>query len=150
MKSTLISILLCLVTAPQITAQQSTEPGMRSEKIIVRILNAKDGKPVKHEMPNIWLGEGKSPSLPLANKGEVTVEIGSIRPREIRVMPNLFVDCRYKGDSSEGRLVRYSVDEIASKGVVAENQCGQAHVVPIPGVLVLYVRSRTRKEKREL
>jgi hypothetical protein len=61
-------------------------------------------------------GDAKSASNLLADKGELAVEVSSAQPREILVTPNLFVDCRFKGDSREGRSMGYSVDEIASKG----------------------------------
>jgi hypothetical protein len=124
--------------------------GAEKIKIIVRLLNGKNGKPIKHEFPNIWLGDAKFPTSPQAEKGDVNLEIGAIQPREIRVMPNYYVDCRFGRDTLDGNLLKYSLDEIASKGVVAENRCGQVHTTPIPGVLVLYVRPMTLKEKLEL
>jgi hypothetical protein len=52
-------------------------------------------------------GDAKSASNLLADKGELAVEVSSAQPREIRVTPNLFVDCRFKGDSREGRSMGY-------------------------------------------
>jgi hypothetical protein len=149
MKFTLVGMLFLLVGL-QSSGQQSTETEMRPDEIIVRLLDWRNGKRVEHEVVSILLRDAKSPSNLLADKGEVAVEVGSAQPRDIRVMPNFFVDCRFKGDSREGRSMTYSVDEIASKGIVTANSCGQIRAAPTPGVLVLYVRSRSGEEEWKL
>jgi hypothetical protein len=73
----------------------------------------------------------------------MTIDISDVRPFEIRVSPSDHFDCRFKRDFSNGNLVRYSLAEIISRGVVGENLCGKARISPEPGVLVIYVRPRT-------
>jgi hypothetical protein len=143
-----VVLLSLLVVCP---AQQT---GVSSGKIILRMLNGKTGKPIwRHDVTNIWLGDAKQFSLQRTDaKGEIVIvmDIGNIHPFEIGVMPSTYADCRFKGDQTSGRLVRYSLDDIISKGVVGENLCGKTRVSPTPGVLVVYVRRRTFIEGMKL
>jgi hypothetical protein len=66
---------------------------MRPDEIIVRLVDGRNGKRVEYEVASIWLGDAKSASNLLADKGEVAVEVDSAQPRDIRVTPNFFVDC---------------------------------------------------------
>jgi len=120
-------------------------------KIVVRVINGKNGKPINHDSPNIWLGNTQHPmNPPTDSNGEIIVDIQGAEPREIRVSPNWYADCRFLGDHLDGVKMRYALDEINAKGVVAENLCGKNLANPVPGVLILYVRPRTLKEKWEL
>jgi hypothetical protein len=111
--------------------------------ITVRLINGKNGKPIKDDTPNIrFAGEngiyGDNPAT--NSSGEVVVKVHS---PDIEVMPNLYADCRYKHDSTAGIEVKYSVEEILKTGIVTENVCGKRRLKPIPGVLILYARPRT-------
>ena len=75
----------------------------------------------------------------------VTTSDGSARlqvpdsAETIVISGQLIVDCRpnhknYTEDKT------YRVQEILSKGMVAENACGKAKNQPTPGVLIFYVR----------
>ena len=93
---------------------------------------------------NVWLGDAKEFSLQRTDgKGEIVIDVRNVQPFEIRVLPSTYADCRFKGDQMSGRLVRYSLAEIISTGVVGENLCGKTRVSPTPGVLVVYVRPRS-------
>jgi hypothetical protein len=141
-----IVLLSLLVLCP---AQQTS---VGSGKIILRMLNGKTGKPIRRpDIANIWLGDAKELSLQRTDaKGEIAIDIGDVHPFEIRFLPDTYADCRYKGDQIRGRLVRYSLTDIISKGVVGENLCGNTRVSPTPGVLVVYVRPRTFIEGMKL
>jgi len=125
---------------------------MSSGKIILRMLNGKSGKPIwRHDLTNVWLGDEKSYSLHRTDsKGEIVIDFSNVEPFEIRILPSTYADCRFRGDQTSARLVRYSLDEIVSKGVVGENLCGKARASPTPGVLVVYVRPRTFIEGMKL
>jgi hypothetical protein len=113
-------------------------------KVVVRLLNGKTDKPIwLHDATNVGLGDGQLFLRRTGSKGEITVDIGNARPFEIRVSPSNHFDCRFNRDVSSGILVRYSLEEIISRGVVGENLCGKARISPEPGVLVIYVRERT-------
>lgn len=131
-------------------SQQISVPKADVNKIVVRVLNGKNGKPIKHDTPNIWLGSETHINPKTDSNGEIVVDIREVDPKEIRVMPNVYADCRFRDDHMSGMKVKYSLDEIIDKGVVAKNLCGKNVASPIPGVLILYVRPRTFKEKWEL
>jgi hypothetical protein len=122
-----------------------------SAKVIIRLLNGKTGKPIRrHDTANVWLGDGDNQLLQTGPKGEITIDASNVRPSEIRFLPNTYFDCRFQRDGTSGRYVKYSVEQIISKGIVGENSCGETHISPTPGVLVVYVRPRTFIEGMKL
>jgi hypothetical protein len=117
-----------------------------AQKIVVRVLDGVTGLPMWFEFPNIWIGSASGVNPRLNIKGQVEVDVTGAKPREVRLLSNWYADCRYKGDVGTGREIKYSIDDILERGIVAENVCGIVHAKPTPGVLVLYVRHRTLKE----
>jgi len=141
---TLSFIVAVLLAVTQLShAQQPT-------KIVIRFVNGRDGKSIKDKKVNIWLGDQKLFWLDTDSKGQITLDVSSTQPRELAVMPNFLFDCRAERDSIIGKSVKYPLDEILSKGIVGNNLCGTISMSPTPGVLVLFARPRTTKEKREL
>lgn len=135
-----VALLSLVVLSP---AQQS------NRKIVLQLLNGKNGKPIRDENINVWLGNVQS--WPTADsQGEVMLDFSHAQPSEIRVMPNYRFDCRFKADAMGGRSVKYSLNEIITKGIVGENLCGKISALPRPGVLTLFVRPRTFFEKWKL
>jgi hypothetical protein len=144
MKMHRIALLLLIFPAFQCSAQQTTIPSAESNRIIIRLLNGKNGNPIRGEIPNIWLGNpARVTSSQTDSKGEIALDIGKARPREIRFRGNYYVDCRGKTQRELPQNIKYSIDEILATGVVSENDCGKSRVSPTPGVLVLYLRPMT-------
>ena len=139
--------LLAAVSVGPCLAQDQTDDA-KIPTIRICILNGKNGKPIKDEVPNVWFAGDKDPNNPHTDlSGEILVKVQSA---EILVLPNLYVDCRFKGDSTAGRNVKYSVEKIIKIGIVNNNVCGKYLASPTPGVLVLYVRPRTLLEGMRL
>jgi hypothetical protein len=143
MKPLLLLVALLLAAASLSDAQQPT-------KFTVRFINGTNGRSINDKRVNIWLGNATLFWRDTDSKGQIELDVTSAQPREVAVMPDLVFDCRSEKDSASGRLVKYSLDEIISKGIVGNNLCGTVAVSPTPGVLVLFARPRTSKEKREL
>jgi hypothetical protein len=144
MKPHRVALLLLTFPAFQCSAQQVTSPSASSNRIIIRLLNGRNGKPIRGENPNIWLGNpAKVPASQTDSMGEIALDIGDVRPREIRFRGNYFVDCRGKTQREVPQNIKYSLDEILTTGMVSENDCGKSRVTPTPGVLILYLRPRT-------
>jgi hypothetical protein len=143
--------LLSLFAATIVTGfLLQNSPGTNStQTITVRLLNGKNGKPIKDDTPNIWLGGSTRPDNPLTNShGDVLINVDGPQAQEIiRVLSNWYADCRFEGDRDDGMHLNYSLEEVLLKGVVSDNLCGKRRVQPIPGVLVLYVRPRTFWER---
>jgi len=146
--------LLSLVAAAVMTGLypvQNTAAEATTQTIKVLLLNGKTGKPIKNDTPNIWFGDAKFTINPHTNSnGEVVVSVNEAQSQELRILPNLYADCRFKGDSTAGMGVKYSLEEIITTGVVSENLCGKHRIDPIPNRLVLYVRPRTFMERWRL
>jgi hypothetical protein len=146
-----VALLLFLFPAFQCFAQQVTSPSGVSHRIIIRLLNGRNGKPIRDENPNIWLGNAAIVTATQADSmGEIGLDIRGVRPREIRFRGNHYVDCRGKAQREIPQNIKYSLDEILSTGVVSENDCGKNRVSPTPGVLVLYLRPMTLIENWNL
>jgi hypothetical protein len=147
-------VFLLLVTATVTRGfypAQSVGAGDATQIFKVRLLNGKTGKPIKNEAPNIWFGDAKSPINSRTNAdGEVTVAVTDAQLQELRVLPNWYADCRYKGDSVAGMSVKYPLKEIITTGVVSANVCGNNQIDPTPRVLILYVRPKTFMERVRL
>jgi hypothetical protein len=62
---------------------------------------------------------------------------------------NFYVECETYGNE-DGQVARFSLDEIITKGLVAENRCGGNRSNPLSGLLVVYKRKMTRKERHLL
>jgi hypothetical protein len=142
--------LFALVLSYRVLQIRPPEAGRKT--IIVRMLNGVNEKPASNEYPYVWMGAAKRHRLNLRtdSHGEIVLDVTNAQPDEIRMMPNYNVDCRFAGDQNVGKGIRYSVEDIISKGMVGDNVCGTSHVLPTPGVLVLYVRPRTFKERWKL
>jgi hypothetical protein len=131
--------------------QQPTAQYVGSSKVILRLLNGKNGKRLRNEYPSVWLGCASSINPKTDANGEIALDASQVQPRTIRVLGNDYVDCRPRGSNKLAPTnVSYSLDEIIAKGIVTENNCGKYCVDPIPGVLVLFLCPKTLSEKWEL
>jgi hypothetical protein len=144
------TLLVAVIAALCHGEQTNTSSGLVTTKIIVRVLNGKDGKPIKHSTLGVWLSDGVKKNYRTNDDGEVVLTIGNPQAREIEVrLTNFYIDCETYGNE-DGRLTRFSLDEVASKGFVAENRCGPYRTNPMPGALIVYERKMTRKERRAI
>jgi len=147
-------VFLSLIAATVITGfypAQHSGTDDATQIITVRLINGKTGKPMRNDTPNIWLGDAKNPiNLHPNSNGEAVVKVNDAQLQAVRVLPDLYADCRFKGDSIAGLNVKYSLEEIITTGVVSANVCGKNRVDPTPRVFILYVRPRTFMERWRL
>ena len=139
MKKFILAIAVFLLAGVLSAAQDN--------KIVIRLVNGKNGHPIRDNSMNIWLGNHDLSLHDADAKGEVILDVSKIEPREIRIDPNMFFDCRSTGGMAPGEKIPYSLEDILSKGIVGENHCGKATSTPTPGVLILFLRPRTLYEK---
>ncbi len=141
MRRSILACSILLLAAVLCPAQQS--------KIVIRLLNGKNGHPISDTSVNVWLGNEISASLMVPDaEDEIGLDLAGVEPRTIRVAPNMRLDCRStNGHSPPGDQIPYSLDEILSKGIVGENVCGKATASPTPGVLILFFRPMTFYER---
>ena len=127
-------------------------PAQNTPSIVIRFLDGKNGEPMRDKQVTIGLGKPGTITRDADSKGEIVLDIPNVEPRELRVRPDLYFDCRFKHDQMGpgGLELKYSLDEIISKGVVGDNLCGKVRVLPTPGVLTLYLRPRTFIESWKL
>jgi hypothetical protein len=141
MKRSILAFSILLLAAVLCPAQQS--------KIVIRLLNGKNGHPIGDSTVNVWLGNEISASQMIPDaKDEIGLDLAGVEPRTLRVAPNMRLDCRStNGHSPPGDQIPYSLDEILSKGIVGENVCGKATASPTPGGLILFFRPMTFYER---
>jgi len=137
--------LLFLLVWPQCPAQDTAN-------IVIRLLNGKNGKPVRDKQVAIGLGKSGAIYRDADSRGEIVLDVPNVEPRELRVRPDDYFDCRFKHDQMGpgGLELKYSLDVVISKGIVGENLCGKITAAATPGVLTLFLRSRTFTEKWRL
>jgi hypothetical protein len=151
LRHVILLYFVAVTAAGRLNPAQSTTVEGTTQTIKVRLVNGKTGNPIKNDTPNIWFGDATHPINPATNSdGEAVVNVNVAQFQELRIMPNLYADCRVKEDRNTGMRVKYSLEEIITRGVVSENLCGKPRTAPIPKVLVLYVRPRTFMEKWRL
>lgn len=125
-------------------AQQPTAQDTKAQLITIRVLNGKTGKPVKDETPVVLIGSVRDFVKPVTDSnGEIHVPIGPEHLGTLMWFPNHYWDCRYGHRQHSNPRTLYLRDEIISKGIVAENSCGKAHAISVPGTIVIYVRNLT-------
>jgi hypothetical protein len=102
----------------------------------IRVLNAKDGKPVKHEKVSVSLkGEKGARDYETDENGEVALTLNA--SAKIFAATEWWVTCRKLSKNEDGYI---PVAEIQRDGVTAENSCGKAASETFRGVLVLFAR----------
>lgn len=139
MKRSILAFSILVLVAGLCPAQQN--------KIVIKLLNGKNGHPIGDASVNVWLGNNFSLPVP-DSKDEIVLDSAGADPRTIRVAPNMRLDCRSaNGHSPPGDKIPYSLDEIISKGIVGGNVCGKAKASPAPGVLILFFRPMTLYER---
>jgi hypothetical protein len=145
MKFLLAAALLVATVAAPPPPDQRDSPVIN--EIVVRVLSGQNGKPIKHQPLGSRLGSDLQKNRTDDN-GEVVISIGGSQAREIEVwLINFYIDCATYGNE-DGQNPRFSLDEIASRGITGENRCGRNQASPAPGVLIVYARKMTRKERR--
>jgi hypothetical protein len=93
---------------------------------VVKALDGITGLPMWFEFPNIWIGSANNVHPRLNIKGVVQYNVREAKPRTVQFLPNWYADCRFKGDTTVGKDIRYSIDEILENGVVVDNVCEMA------------------------
>jgi hypothetical protein len=111
----------------------------RAESIRIRVLDARNGRPIRNEVLQIWIdiqgGMAKQARTNALGIATVNVERSSV----IYVASNYYVDCRYSKKTGQLRY-GYSVSEILSTGKLAANTCSKMSPEPNPGELIFFVR----------
>jgi len=124
-----------------------------SQEIRIRVLDGRNGHPIRDHQINIWLHENDEhvtvwsdrhsvrQLLPSTDKqGTITLHI---HPEEnyITLFSANYPDCR-KLTMGNGGLIdpAYSLAEISKSGVIVSNKCGKFTLTPNPGELLYFVR----------
>lgn len=123
---------LLLAVAGAFSAMQAATQTVR-----VRVVDGRNGKTIKDERVQVWVGKTVNPVEPQSGPDGVAI-FNAPEGSSIEIESNLYVDCRpFRKDAP--RPV-YSVDEIERTGIATANSCGKYKTTAKPGELVFYVR----------
>jgi hypothetical protein len=126
-----IFIVVCLLSAAVLSASFC----QTGHILTVRVLDARNGKPLKHI--RMWLGWLKGPQLPMVETNDAGIaafHLPDPLPGGRPWISSPFIDF------CSGREV--AIDQVSDKGTVGENNCGKAKFSGNPnlGELVIFGR----------
>jgi hypothetical protein len=131
-------IVIACVTYIVLATSASSAP----RQIKIEVLNGRNGEPGKEAIVDVSFG-GKVVPAPrqvvTAIDGSASLQVPD-SAETIVISGQLNIDCRPNDHKNYTEEKTYRVQEILSRGVVAENTCGKAKNLPMPGVLIFYVR----------
>jgi hypothetical protein len=120
-----------------------------AQQIAVKLVDGRNGRALKDQAVAIWLGEKAvgmpGQTIPTNADGIALVPI-PIQQSSFVIGGESLVDCRmrvrYGKVVDEGKTEWvYRFADVLAHGAVGANKCGKATVQPIPGQLVLFVRT---------
>jgi hypothetical protein len=134
--------MLLLATAAY--AANEAFPVVHNEKIAVRVLDGKDGKPQTQLHVVLMAGYDKHDlSVGLWRQEALTDGQGMVRlPNAFRNLPLLRVQVlRRRGCEPDSDQAAFSVDRIRRDGLSGANRCGTAVAEDAPGVFTVFVKA---------
>ncbi|MGH9413495.1 MAG: hypothetical protein ACRD0Y_07115 [Terriglobales bacterium] len=117
------------------------------QRVVIRILEAHSGKPINKEPLGVWLEKGVTlTKFPIVAPMFVTDKDGdAVIPYhpgadvdDLSLWVGRDIPCE-PFNKIDGNL-NYSIEKILTQGVVSDNVCGKARHVPVPGVLIVFVK----------
>jgi hypothetical protein len=134
MKRIVIVCVTCIVLA--------TCASSAPRQIKIKVVNGRNGEPVKEAIVDVTFGGRVVPpptQLVTTSDGSADLKVPD-SAETIVISGQLIVDCRPDNHKNYTEDKAYRIQEILTKGVVAENTCGKAKNQQTPGVLIFYVR----------
>jgi hypothetical protein len=127
-------------------------PTIGAQTIRIQVIDGEKGTPVK-QATIVWTYDSDGKQIlrnynpaDLSQPPSDLLDVGNAD--KIGISSNGFYDCR-NVTYPENLRPTYSVKEIITAGIVAPNYCGKATAKPVPGVLVFFVRTPTKKEQKQ-
>lgn len=118
----------------------SSRSGMAETKQLqIRILNAKNGHPIKNRTIAIVPGTNQNLSDGPTN-AEGIIVITADSTTNISLVTQPYAECRPK--TPDPWQIKYSVAQILATGISLPNVCGKAHVTAKPGEIIIFERPR--------
>ncbi len=161
-----------LIHRSAIVSKKKQQPEVWPPAIYIEELNAKSGRPISHDLVNIWLYEiaplwppnhypysGPTSTWQIKrtnHQGRIMIPISkNDHGGGISILSANHHDCRPPiYDNSviphyprPAQSQVYLLTKIISSGIVAENTCGKAEARSKPGTLIIFVRSFTFWER---
>ena len=123
---------------PKITAP--AEPAPDSQVYRVRVVDGRNGSILPNAHLRLWYDDAAGPGYVLAtDKHGVALMPEPVGlPVRVLISPTDRIDCRKLQESEPAP--GYNLQDIAAKGVSAENHCGDTPARSRPGELVIFVR----------
>jgi len=115
-----------------------------SQQITVKLLDGRNGHPLKGAVIDIWFGDHASgvPLQPRMGQDGTTLVTAPQSEKTFVAAGDWLADCRGGNEPGKSYIDRYvySVDQALIAGIVSENRCGKATARPVPGTFTFFVR----------
>jgi len=110
-------------------------------EIHIKVINGKNGKPIKDEKLNVWRSADQRGAeiMPTDENGVITLEVD--RSNSIRVASNIYVTCHPYKAGDRDRF--YTVEKVLSEGIADLNECSKIKATATPGELIVFERPRS-------
>jgi len=134
--------LALLTVALVVPLQAKQDASETSAALQIRVVDGRNGTPIKDEVINLWFDEQDGSPVPLqTNEAGVALVPASSAPA-LRVIwaATTYIDCRKR--QADAPLAAYSLKEITEHGLAAENTCGSPGFSRHAGELIIFVRPR--------
>lgn len=137
-----------------------------AQTLRVRLLDGSSGKSIQNAYVNVWVGDQRKEAVPVPidNNGNGTLELtnreadvrvqaASTHPATFLYAPEIrlqvgFALCQATRQKySWLQITPYSTEDWVRTGIVTANTCGKAVAKPEPGLLTIFVRPLTFREK---
>ena len=135
-------MLVLLGTALSVPLQAKQDASEAAPAVQIRVLDGRNGTPIKDEVINLWFDEQEGSPVPLqTNESGIAFVPASPAPA-LRVIwsATAYVDCRKR--QADAPLTAYSLKEIVEHGLAAEDTCGSPGFRRHAGELIVFVRPR--------
>ena len=144
---------------------------LQAQEIRIRVLNGRNGKPIRNECLNVWTGTSRGEHLVAAtNQGGIAIlhivgggietnngcagwpvrTSGETNIDGISVSADRYVACQENAKPTSGQtptdplklMPFYPITSILQLGVSSSNQCGKIREKANPGELIFFVKPR--------
>lgn len=139
-------VMACFATPLQAQALNVGD----ASSVTVRIVDGRNGKPVKHQRVIVFMGYSPIEAMAHGSHVNIVTDADGASLLAFRSPKNVWLQFFVDGMMlcySDPNKAAVSADSIMSDGVVMENDCGAHVLARIPGRVVIFARPATFMEK---
>ena len=110
-------------------------------EIHIKVINGRNGKPIKDEKLNVWRSADQRGSEIMNTDKNGVITLEADKASSIRIASNIYVTCHPYSAGDKERL--YAVEKIFNDGLADLNECSKITVTAKPGDVIFFERPRS-------